>query len=290
MARGCHARRVLSISSDGLAPVPDRAPPPAARTGGFLLYGAAVKAARDPCFYGDLGVPDTLDGRFDLVALFAALVIERLRTAPAPGPDLAQAVFDAMFSDMDVTLRELGVGDLSVGKKVRAMWEAFHGRALSYGPALQAGDEAALADALARNVWRGKPASDRGAGRAGAPRAAGSRRAGGAEPCRAGAGQHRFFRAMSRPELSRVVRLDRIGQHATQHEVVASPEERAALARRFDIPGIVSLTCRFHPAPWPRCIGDRGRLAGCVRHPRVRRQPGGVRYAGARSLPATFRA
>lgn len=123
---------------------------------GFLLYNAAVRAARNPHFFGVLGVPDTLDGRFDLVALFAALVIERLRTVPDPGPALAQAVFDAMFSDMDVTLREMGVGDLSVGKKVRAMWEAFHGRALSYGPALQTGDVASLADALSRNVWRGK--------------------------------------------------------------------------------------------------------------------------------------
>ena len=104
-----------------------------------MLYSAAVKAARDPHFFGVLGVPDTLDGRFDLVALFTALVIERLRMAPDPGPALAQAVFDAMFSDMDVTLREMGVGDLSVGKKVRAMWEGFHGRALSYGPALHGG-------------------------------------------------------------------------------------------------------------------------------------------------------
>lgn len=126
---------------------------------GFSLYNAAVKAARNPQFFTGLGVPDTLDGRFDLVALFTALVIERLRTAPDPGPALAQAVFDAMFSDMDVTLREMGVGDLSVGKKVRSMWEAFHGRALSYGPALQAGDVPSLTDALARNVWRGKPPS-----------------------------------------------------------------------------------------------------------------------------------
>ena len=125
---------------------------------GFSLYNAAVKAAREPQFFVGLGVPDTLDGRFDLVALFTALVIERLRTAPDPGPDLAQAVFDAMFSDMDVTLREMGVGDLSVGKKVRAMWEAFHGRALSYGAALEIGDVTSLADALTRNVWRGKPA------------------------------------------------------------------------------------------------------------------------------------
>lgn len=121
---------------------------------GFSLYAAAVKAAREPYFYAELGVPDTLDGRFDLVALHAALLIERLRAAPDPGPALAQAVFDAMFSDMDVTLREMGVGDLSVGKKVRKMWEAFHGRALAYGPALAAEDETELAVAIRRNVWR----------------------------------------------------------------------------------------------------------------------------------------
>jgi cytochrome b pre-mRNA-processing protein 3 len=127
---------------------------------GFMLYAQAVAAAREPLFYLVHGVPDTLDGRFDLVTLFAALVIERLRTASAPGPELAQAVFDAMFSDMDVTLREMGVGDLSVGKKMRKMWEAFHGRALAYGAALQAADEVVLAVAIARNIWRGKPPPD----------------------------------------------------------------------------------------------------------------------------------
>src|SRR5579875_1544843 len=89
---------------------------------GFSLYTAAVRAAREPFFYTALAVPDTLDGRFDMIGLYVSLLIERLRTAPPPGPDLAQAVFDAMFSDMDGTLREMGVGDLSVGKKVRAMW------------------------------------------------------------------------------------------------------------------------------------------------------------------------
>jgi len=122
---------------------------------GFLLYGAAVAAARQPWFYAVLGVPDTLDGRFDLLSLFAFLLIERLRPEPMPGPVLAQAVFDAMFSDMDVNLREMGVGDLSVGKKVKAMWNAFHGRAIAYAAALASGDEAALEAAIARNVWRG---------------------------------------------------------------------------------------------------------------------------------------
>jgi cytochrome b pre-mRNA-processing protein 3 len=64
-------------------------------------------------------------------------------------------VFDAMFSDMDNNLREIGVSDLSVGKRVRAMWEAFHGRAKVYAAALEAADHVALETALARNVWRG---------------------------------------------------------------------------------------------------------------------------------------
>ena len=122
---------------------------------GFGLYGAGVAGARDAYYYEELGVPDTLDGRFDIIGLHAFLLIRRLRSLPAPGPALAQAVFDAMFSDMDLNLREMGVGDLSVGKRVRAMWEAFHGRAQAYEAALATGDTAALATALARNVWRG---------------------------------------------------------------------------------------------------------------------------------------
>ena len=126
---------------------------------GSALYNAAVAAAREPALYGAVGVPDTLDGRFDLVGLHAFLLIRRLTALPAPGPEVAQAVFDAMFSDMDVSLRESGVGDLSVGKKVRAMWEAFHGRSAAYGAALDAGDTDALTAALVRNVWRGAPAA-----------------------------------------------------------------------------------------------------------------------------------
>jgi cytochrome b pre-mRNA-processing protein 3 len=122
---------------------------------GFELYGAVVAAAREPFLYRDLGVPDTLDGRFDLVGLHAFLVIRRLTALPPPGPDVAQAVFDAMFADMDINLREMGVSDLTVGKRVKAMWEAFHGRAAAYSAALSA-DDPALAEALVRNVWRGQ--------------------------------------------------------------------------------------------------------------------------------------
>jgi cytochrome b pre-mRNA-processing protein 3 len=138
---------------------------------GFALYGAAVSAARSPVLFGPgYAAPDTLDGRFDLVGLHAALLIRRLRRDPDPrGPALAQAVFDAMFSDMDQTLREMGVGDLVVGKRVRRMWEAFHGRARAYEAALDAGDETALARALARNVWRGAAPGSGPDGMPGAP-------------------------------------------------------------------------------------------------------------------------
>lgn len=123
---------------------------------GFELYGAAVAAAREPVLFATLGVPDTVEGRFDLVTLHVALLIRRLRKDADPrGSALAQAVFDAMFADMDLNLREMGVGDLSVGKKVRQAWEAFHGRALAYEAALDSDDADAFAAGLARNVWRG---------------------------------------------------------------------------------------------------------------------------------------
>ena len=135
------------------------------------LYCACVAAAREPHLYAGLGVPDTLDGRFDLVGLHAFLVIRRLQAQPPPGPDIAQSVFDSMFRDMDRTLREMGVGDLSVGKKVKVMWEAFHGRATAYASALEQADDEALQAALARNVWRGAAGGDGPAGLAAIVRA-----------------------------------------------------------------------------------------------------------------------
>lgn len=124
----------------------------------FQLYGAAVAAARDPYLYLTLGVPDTLDGRFDAICLHVYLVIRRLTRDGRQGAPMAQAVFDAMFHDMDINLREMGVGDMSVGKRNRKMWEAFHGRSAAYAAAWD--DPDALAAAIARNVWRGAPPPD----------------------------------------------------------------------------------------------------------------------------------
>jgi cytochrome b pre-mRNA-processing protein 3 len=128
---------------------------------GYELYGAAVAAARQPGYYLDYAVPDTLHGRFDLVGLHVALLIRRLRHDADPvGKELAQAVFDAMFNDMDLNLREMGVGDMSISKRVKRMWEAFNGRAQAYEAALDAGDEAALVEVLQRNLWAGTPPED----------------------------------------------------------------------------------------------------------------------------------
>lgn len=134
---------------------------------GFALYTAAVQAARDPFYYTELQVPDTMDGRFDMVGLYAFLLIDRLHREAETGKGLAQAVFDAMFLDMDHQLRELGVGDITVGRKNKAMWEALNGRRQAYETAVAAADRPALAEAIGRNVWRGAPpprAPDRLAG------------------------------------------------------------------------------------------------------------------------------
>ena len=83
------------------------------------LYGRIVDQARDPEYYASFGVPDTLDGRFDMLVLHAFLVIRRLQRGGDAGEALAQHLFDALIDDMDRSLREIGVGDLSVGKKVK---------------------------------------------------------------------------------------------------------------------------------------------------------------------------
>lgn len=122
------------------------------------LYRAIVARAREPRFYTDEAVPDTLDGRFDMVALHAVLVLRRVSELDRAGRDLAQRTFDLMFDDMDRSLREMGVGDLSVPKKIKAMVQAFFGRARAYGEAVAARDANALAEALTRNLYRSAPA------------------------------------------------------------------------------------------------------------------------------------
>ena len=116
------------------------------------LYGAIVAQARRPAFYLAFGAPDTAEGRFDMLVLHLALFCRRLGTADAAAQALSQGVFDMFCADMDRNLREMGVGDLSVPKKMQKLGEAFYGRLSVYDRALAADDDDALAAALAKNV------------------------------------------------------------------------------------------------------------------------------------------
>jgi cytochrome b pre-mRNA-processing protein 3 len=117
------------------------------------IYGMIVTQAREPLFYRDLGVPDTVNGRFDLIVLHLWTVLRRLgEIAGTAGP--AQALFDRFCVDLDDNLRELAIGDLAVPKKMQAFGEAFYGRIAAYDMALSDSPEA-LAQAIGRNVLDG---------------------------------------------------------------------------------------------------------------------------------------
>ena len=122
------------------------------------VYKRAGEWARAPELFETCGIPDTLDGRFDSLALHAALVIDRLRREP-DGEALSQAFFDVMFKHLDLTLREIGVQDLGVGRRIKIMAEGFHGRALAYREALAEGS-APLIEVLRRNAYGGTPPVD----------------------------------------------------------------------------------------------------------------------------------
>lgn len=116
------------------------------------LYAHAVAQARQPGFYTALGVADRIDARFELYTLHVLLLSLRLRDLGEEGGEMAQALFDTYVSALDDTLRELGVGDVAVGKKMRKLGEALYGRMQAYEAAVAAGEDAALSAALARNV------------------------------------------------------------------------------------------------------------------------------------------
>lgn len=118
------------------------------------IYGMIVTQAREPLFYRDLGVPDTVNGRFDLVLLHLWLVLRRLKSVGS-GMALSQALFDHFCNDMDDNLREMGVGDLAVPKRMQAFGEAFYGRTAAYDMALTEGSEA-LAGAICKNILNGE--------------------------------------------------------------------------------------------------------------------------------------
>jgi cytochrome b pre-mRNA-processing protein 3 len=136
--------------------------PRPAQVAGRALYARVVEQARSPALYRDLGAPDTVEGRFELYSLHVVLLLERLRLQGDQAAETSQALFDTYVRALDDALREMGVGDLSVGKKMRKLGEAFYGRTKSYLAALEAlPDRAPLEALLGRTVFAG--AEDRSA-------------------------------------------------------------------------------------------------------------------------------
>lgn len=127
------------------------------------LYGMIVAQARLPVFYRDYAVADTVNGRFDLIVLHLALVLDRLAQEPAL-QSIGQGIFDRFCRDMDDNLREMGIGDLKVPKEMRRMGEAFYGRSQAYLAAIPAAlapdrDSRALIEALTRNIYGAAPSA-----------------------------------------------------------------------------------------------------------------------------------
>jgi cytochrome b pre-mRNA-processing protein 3 len=121
----------------------------------YAVYSAIVAQSRQPRFYADWGVPDTVTGRFDMISLHLALVFRRLRSDSKATAAFSQALFDLFFRDMDRSLREMGAGDLSVPKKIRKMGSLFYGLLANITDALAAADDARLEAVLTRNVFAG---------------------------------------------------------------------------------------------------------------------------------------
>jgi cytochrome b pre-mRNA-processing protein 3 len=118
----------------------------------YAAYASIVEHARRPDFFLRLDVPDTLDGRFEMIALHMFLVLNRLKAEHEATAEFAQALFDAMFADLDRGLREMGATDIGVGKRVKEMAKGFYGRIAAYEKGLE-GDDKALSEALKRNLY-----------------------------------------------------------------------------------------------------------------------------------------
>jgi cytochrome b pre-mRNA-processing protein 3 len=119
------------------------------------LYGMIVTQARSPAFYANLGVPDTVEGRFDLIVLHLVLVLRRLGRENEAERALGQRLFDRFCRDLDDNLREMGIGDLAVPKRMRRFAEAFYGQQAAYLTALSGPNEQDFEKALARNIFQG---------------------------------------------------------------------------------------------------------------------------------------
>ncbi len=116
-------------------------------------YEVLTTMARQPVFYTDYDVPDTVMGRFELLSVMMILFFRRTRSSTTSGQELAQEIVDAFFEDIDYSIRELGIGDNSVPKRMKKLAGMFYGRLESYATAMDGNDRAALATALQRNIY-----------------------------------------------------------------------------------------------------------------------------------------
>ncbi|RYE49699.1 MAG: hypothetical protein EOP24_00185 [Hyphomicrobiales bacterium] len=119
----------------------------------YAVYTAIVAQSRQPVFYADWGIPDTVTGRFDMISLHMSLLFRRLRVEKQAGHEFSQALFDLFFKDMDRSLREMGAGDMAVPKKVRKMSEIFYGLMTSLNEAMDRDDRPGVQAVLRRNVY-----------------------------------------------------------------------------------------------------------------------------------------
>jgi cytochrome b pre-mRNA-processing protein 3 len=133
---------ILSLFRKNVAPEPV-----------YAVYNSIVAQSRQPVFYAEWGVPDTVTGRFDMISLHMALLFRRLRHEPQKAKDFSQAVFDLFFRDMDRSLREMGAGDLAVPKKIQKMGNIFFGLLAALNEALDRNDGNALQQVIARNIY-----------------------------------------------------------------------------------------------------------------------------------------
>lgn len=122
-------------------------------------YSEITRQARTPVFYESMGVPDTVMGRFEMISIHMVLYLRRTVSADVASKGIAQEVVDAFFEDIDHSIRELGIGDMGVPKRMKKLAKMFYGRAKSYGQAIDSADNAGLVEALKRNIHPDHPDS-----------------------------------------------------------------------------------------------------------------------------------
>jgi cytochrome b pre-mRNA-processing protein 3 len=191
------------------------------------LYAAVVAQARSPAFYRDLGAPDTIEGRFELYSLHVILLLHRLRGAGPGAAEAAQGLFDTYVSALDNALRETGVGDLSVPRRMRRLGEAFYGRAKAFEAALGAEDDV-LEALVGRTVFAGEGGEE--------------------HPAALAAYVRRCVAALTAQPLGAI--LDGEARRGGARRLVADARARKAIAAVLDLESLDALEADITLSPW----------------------------------------